>query len=118
MGEELTKELLDQYIHIKDTEQKINRKCHEIVQLISTDIKELFTNGKFSIAVNMTEDKQIAIVVTVKDKVLERHLCKYDIFYDKASLSIELRNLKDTLYDARKVMEKDIPKTFWQKIFG
>ena len=118
MSDELTKELMDQYINIKDTESKIHKKCHEIVQTISNDVRDLFTNGKFSIAVNMMENKQIAIVITVKDKVLEKHICKNDIFYDQASLSIELRNLKDTLYDARKTMEKDKPKTFWQKIFG
>jgi hypothetical protein len=66
----------------------------------------------------MTDDKQIAIVITVKNKVLEKYVCKNDIFYDPASLSIELRNLKDTLYDARKKLNEEKPKSFWKKIFG
>lgn len=117
MSNELTKELMDQFIIIKDTEQKIQKKCHEIICTISNDIKDLFTNGKFDISIKMTDDKQISITITVKDKLLEPYICKNDIFYDSTSLSIELRNIKDTLYAARKTLKEEKPKSFWNKIF-
>lgn len=112
---ELTKEMVTDFMKQRQLDIQVRKKSKEIVEKVSTEIKNMFKDGKFLVGFNICDDNKVSLSITINGKPLELYICDNDIFYSEASLLIELRNIKDVLYDAKKKMEKPKPKSLWRR---
>jgi uncharacterized protein (DUF488 family) len=112
---ELTKEMVADFLKQRQVDIQVHKKSKEIVEKVSTEIKNMFTNGKYLVGFNICEDNKVSFSISINGEPLELYICNNDIFYSEASLLIELRNIKDLLYDAKKKMQKPKPKSLWRR---
>jgi hypothetical protein len=118
MNQGLTKDIVIGYLQRKSTDIMIQEKCQDIVKQISVEIQELFKSGKYSLLLNIVNSNKISISITLNEVTLEEYICSCDILYSEASLLIEIRNIKDVLYDARKNISFKSKKPLWKKLLG
>jgi hypothetical protein len=110
---ELNKDTVSQYFNRKTLDLAIQVKCQEVVNKIGVEVQEVFKRGKFSIILNILNESSMSISITLDDVSLGEFIFSNEILYSEACLLIELRNIKDDLYDIRKNMKSAPPKKSW-----
>lgn len=115
---DLTKEMIDDFMKQRQLDIQVRKKTKEIVEKVSTEIKNVFSDGTYLVGFNICDNNKLSISIKINDTYLESYVCESDIFYSQASLLIELRNIKDVLYDAKKKMGKPKPKSIWSRFLN
>lgn len=114
MGETLTKETLMDYLSRRKVDLLVNEKCQEILQKVSMEITDVFKRGTYSVGINISKNN-LTVNMMINGKILEPYNCDFDILYEESSLLINLRNIKDVLYEARKTV-KEPPKSLFERL--
>jgi len=112
---DLTKEMVEDFMKQRQLDIQMRKKSKEIVEKISLEIKSMFIGSEYLVGLNISDDGTISLSITINKNQPELYSCDNDIFYNEASFLIELRNIKDVLYDIRKKMEKPKPKSLWRR---
>ena len=108
----LTKEQFYNYVAYQKTKNEIFNRCQEFIQKIHNEWATIPNTLGITIQVDFRVVDENTIEVGFQcDQMKEIFKCSTEILYDNASELIELRNIKDVLYEFKKKVKPK--KSFW-----
>lgn len=106
----LTKEMVEHLIQARKYTHLLQDKCTYIVRMIVNEASEIFAGQRIKINMELNKEDNVEIALGINGRSIETHVCTPDLLYNEASLLIEVRNIKDKLYELRKTIKEEEEK--------
>ena len=113
----MSKDETDEMVAFSKLEAKFKKRCTYLINSIIREIREVFKDGTSKVILNAPpENNKLVFIIEINGYLLPPQESNYDVFDNEASWLIDLANIKDALYDARKILKENKKPTLFERL--